>query len=85
MKNRLPTIEHASNYHGRTVQTHGTKDEIVPFRFGSKLAEEFAGPHEFIIRENGKHNEMPSEEFYQAIAAAIEDVFTKKRSDPKLE
>ena len=82
MKNRFPTIDHASNYRGRTVQTHGTKDEIVPFMLGARLAEQFAGPHDFIIRENGRHNEMPSDEFYRSIATAIDEIFNKERSVP---
>ena len=82
MKNRFPTIEHASNYHGRTVQTHGTQDEIVPFELGIRLAEQFVGPHELIIREDGRHNETPSNEFYQSISVAIEEIFNKKRNNP---
>lgn len=85
MKNRFPTMDHASNYRGRTVQTHGTKDEVVPFILGAKLADQFPGPHEFIIRENGRHNEMPSDGFYRSIATAIDEIFNKKRSVPVME
>ena len=74
MKNRFPTSAYAKKFNGTTIQTHGTDDQIVPFHLGDKLANQFAGSHEMIIRENGKHNEVPPDEYYRAIAAAIDRI-----------
>ena len=67
LRTNLPTVEFASKYKGITVQTHGTEDNIVPFSLGSTLADSFTGRHFFIVRNGGKHNELPDDEYLERI------------------
>lgn len=79
MRNQFPTTKHAAKYHGRVIQTHGTDDSIVPYHLGRKLAESF--PHseenQFIVRAGGDHNEMPSQEYFNALKTAVRDIYEK--------
>ena len=80
MKNRFTAEEHARNYHGTVIQTHGTDDEIVPFESGQQLATQFPKQelHQFIIRKGGRHNEVPSDHYFRVLNVAINSVFKTK-------
>ncbi len=43
---------------------HGTKDEVIPFRHGKKLAETLGESVHFISFENGHHNDLSNFERY---------------------
>jgi len=79
MRNRFPTTKHAAEYHGRVIQTHGTDDSIVPYNLGRKLAESFPRSEEnqFIVKAGGDHNEMPSQEYFNALKKAVRDIYEK--------
>ena len=49
---------------------HGTKDEVVPFAQGARLAKENPGI-EFIAIENGKHNNLSGFTLYQTRMDAL--------------
>lgn len=38
---------------------HGTADEVIPYRFGERLAESLAGHTQFMTIEGGHHNDLP--------------------------
>lgn len=71
MRNRFDSADRLSRYQGPLLQTHGTKDRIVPYRLGKKLFQA-AGPpadqKEFITIENGGHNDPISDAFHQKIS-----------------
>ena len=79
MRNQFPTSKYAANYHGRVIQTHGTDDTIVPYHLGRKLAESFprSGENQFIVKPGGDHNEMPSQEYFNALQKAVRDIYEK--------
>ena len=79
MRNQFPTSKYAANYHGRVIQTHGTEDTIVPYHLGRKLAESFprSGENQFIVKPGGDHNEMPSQEYFNALQKAVRDIYEK--------
>ena len=79
MKNQFPTTTYAANYRGRVIQTHGTDDSVVPFYLGRKLAESFPSSEEnqFIVKIGGDHNEMPSQEYFNALQKAVWDIYEK--------
>lgn len=79
MRNQFPTSKYAANYHGRVIQTHGTDDSIVPYHLGRKLAESFprSGENQFIVKPGGDHNEMPIQEYFNALQKAVRDIYEK--------
>ncbi len=79
MRNQFPATTHAANYHGRVIQTHGTDDSIVPYRLGQRLAKSFPNTegNQFITKTGGDHNEMPSQEYFDALQTAVRDIYNK--------
>lgn len=77
MSNRFPVKRYARTYFGSVVQTHGTADQVVPFQLGQQLALQFPNQvcHQFLVRQGGKHNEIPPDSYFQAVDVAINKLF----------
>ena len=73
MRNRFESIEKIGQYHGPLLQSHGTADEIIPFKLGVRLYEAAASRDKQFFEMPGlSHNEMPSREYYDALGEWIE-------------
>ncbi|MGZ5189412.1 MAG: alpha/beta hydrolase [Flavisolibacter sp.] len=60
----FPNGEYLKKINIPTIIIHGTKDKIVPYHHGKKLAEE--NQHvEFVTLENGSHNDLFGFDLYQ--------------------
>ena len=77
MRNKFAAEKHARQYHGTVIQTHGTDDQVVPIKFGQRLASHFPNQdsHQFLIRNRGRHNEGPSDDYIRALKTTISRVF----------
>jgi fermentation-respiration switch protein FrsA (DUF1100 family) len=60
MRTRLNSEEKIRDYKGPLLQSHGTRDEVIPYEIGKKLyAAAPAGKKEFFEIPGGRHNDMP--------------------------
>ena len=77
MRNRFPVKQYAQTYFGAVVQTHGTGDQVVPFQLGHQLALQFPNQdnHQFLVRQGGRHNEVPPDSYFRALDVAIKKLF----------
>jgi uncharacterized protein len=57
MADRFDTLDKASSIHARTLVLHGTRDEVVPFGMGRRVAGAIAGAT-FVPIEGGHHNDL---------------------------
>jgi fermentation-respiration switch protein FrsA (DUF1100 family) len=75
MRNRYPSIERISRYHGPLFQSHGTADEVVPFDMGRRLFDAAATPNkQFFIVEGGMHNSPQPDEYYDALVKFLDSL-----------
>ena len=65
MKTQLDSQSKIHKYDGPLLQSHGTRDEIVPYDLGQKLFETATTQHkEFYADEGGGHNDAYSREYW---------------------
>jgi fermentation-respiration switch protein FrsA (DUF1100 family) len=74
MRTRFDAAAKIGNYHGPLLQSHGTADTIVPYRFGRRLFDAANQPKTFVELEGLDHNEFQPLEYYQALIAFLDDL-----------
>jgi fermentation-respiration switch protein FrsA (DUF1100 family) len=75
MRNRFSSMERIKNYHGPLLQSHGTKDRIVPYVLGKKLFE--ASPSQnkkFLTVEGGDHSGPLPDFCYDALVEFLDTI-----------
>ncbi len=75
MRNRFTSVEKIRQYHGPLLQTHGTADEVVPFKMGRELFD--ASPSkqkQFIEVPNGNHSGPLPEDCYDALIKFLDEL-----------
>ena len=79
MQNRLDSLEKIDKYQGPLLQVHGDHDRVVPISLGERLFEKAREPKQFVRHAGGNHNDLPPEEFDEAL-----DQFLAKLQPPKI-
>jgi len=79
---RFDSASKIADYHGPLIQTHGSRDEIIPFEFGNRLFDQANQPKSFVTA-NGGHNDAPSLEYERQLGEfirALSDSYQPKQS-----
>lgn len=58
MRDRYPSAQHLENYQGPLALLIAGEDEVVPAKFGQRLAEAYDGPTRVWLQENRNHNTL---------------------------
>ena len=74
MRTRFDSAGKIGTYHGPLLQSHGTADTIVPYRFGRRLFEAANQPKQFVALPELDHNEPQPVEYYRALIALLDDL-----------
>lgn len=75
MRNRFPSDQRITRYHGPLLVIHGPNDEIVPYESGRALFEScFSKDKRFLTLENFGHLDPPTPEFYSAIGEFLDAI-----------
>ena len=65
MRNRFNSLAITDQIQIPVFQTHGTKDELIPFHNGRQLYDQFEAHKDFWVHKNGTHNSVLPGEFYR--------------------
>jgi uncharacterized protein len=72
MRTRLDAVGQIANFKGPLLQMHGQADTIVPIKFGCRLFDAANEPKQLLIFPNHDHNDMPPDQFFEALKAFLE-------------
>ncbi len=68
LKYEFNNLEKINRVNSPLLVLHGRNDNVIPFKYGKELFEEFKGKKEFLPIENGQHNNLSTfPEFSQGI------------------
>ena len=56
--NSYNSLEKINNIESRILIIHGDRDEVVPYRMGKKLFEEYSGTKHMVTIKDGSHNDL---------------------------
>ena len=71
LRTQLDSLTSIQSYPGPLLQSHGDRDEIIPFELGRRLHASVPGPKQWITIPGGTHNSTQSAEYYAALAHFI--------------
>lgn len=63
---RFDSVGKITDYRGPLLQTHGVRDQVVPYRLGHALHQQANQPKVF-VQANGGHNDAPSAEYAEQL------------------
>jgi len=77
IRTKFDSLAKIRAYRGPLLQSHGTADDIVPYRFGLRLFEaandpELNVPRQFVTIPQGGHNELPGRAYYLTLAKFLD-------------
>ncbi|MBT4692436.1 MAG: alpha/beta hydrolase [Planctomycetaceae bacterium] len=75
MKNQFPSLKRISEYRGRLLQSHGSRDELVPLSMAQELYAAATCSKEFRVIPSGTHNSPQSGEYYSLVDLLITQVY----------
>ena len=67
MRTQFNSLDVIGRYSGPLLQSHGDRDEVIPYALGRRLHEEANEPKHFITIPGGTHNSPQSAEFWEAL------------------
>jgi hypothetical protein len=69
LRDRFPSEEYLRLYHGPVVMLVTTRDEVVPYKFGRRLYDGYAGPKLLQESNNSEHNTISDQglEFWKQV------------------
>lgn len=70
-KNKLDSVQAISEVRCPLLQCHGDADRVISFDGGRRLFAAAADPKQFVRLDGGGHNDRPTDEYYQAMAAFL--------------
>ena len=79
MSQRLESINKIDRYQGPLLQSHGTKDRLIPIKQGLELHAKANDPKRFVTIQGGDHNVPWSEAFHREFASLLKIV---RHTDP---
>ncbi|MFP6761982.1 MAG: alpha/beta hydrolase [Planctomycetaceae bacterium] len=71
-RHRLNSAAVIRQYTGALLQSHGTRDEVVPFQSGEKLFAAASEPKVFLKLDNYGHNDSAPVSFFHAVEQLID-------------
>jgi hypothetical protein len=74
MSNRFDSVTKIASYEGPLLQSHGDADEIIPFQLGLQLHAAAPGPKRMIVIPGGRHNDLQTEQWRNALDEFIESL-----------
>lgn len=75
-KEKLNSLSALAAYSGPLLQSHGNRDQTIPFALGKKLFDAAAGPKKFMVIDGGGHNGHQGWEYYAELNRFIEALDT---------
>ena len=67
IRTQLDSLTRIQSYPGPLLQSHGDRDEIIPFELGRRLHASVPGPKQWVTIPGGTHNSTQSGEYYAAL------------------
>ncbi|MEN1680974.1 MAG: alpha/beta hydrolase [Planctomycetota bacterium] len=75
MRNRYDSVKRIAQYDGPLLQSHGTKDFVVPLELGRRLYDAAPGEQKrFIEFRGGGHNDPQPPAYYDQLAAFLDEL-----------
>ena len=75
-RSRLDSIAWIAKYHGPLLQSHGDRDQTIPFALGEKLFGAANEPKTMIVIANADHNNWISDDYLQRLNAFLDRIAT---------
>ena len=72
MTQRLDSLSSIAEFHGPLLQSHGDADRVIPFEMGQALFAAANHPKQFVVLQNGGHNDPHSESYRKALDEFID-------------
>jgi len=72
--NRLDSLSRIVKYQGPLLQSHGDRDQTIPFALGEKLFNAANEPKTMIVIANADHNNWLSDDYLQRLNEFIDRV-----------
>lgn len=66
-KEKLNSLSALAAYPGPLLQSHGNRDNTIPFALGQKLFQAAKGRKQFLVIDGGSHNSEQGWEYYAAL------------------
>jgi len=73
-KDKLNSASQIGRYQGPLLQSHGSRDQIIPYQFAEKLFQAANEPKQFITIENADHNNWLNADYLKQMDEFIEKV-----------
>jgi fermentation-respiration switch protein FrsA (DUF1100 family) len=77
LRTQFDSIRKISDFHGRLLQFHGDRDEIVPLPLAQRLFAAANEPKRFVLVEGGNHNDPPSGSFVAEMDRFIDQLLAE--------
>jgi uncharacterized protein len=74
MRNRYDSLVRIRKYDGPLLQSHGTKDLLIPIQFGKELYDASPSKLKQFIEGPGGHDDGPPADYYSKLAAFLDEV-----------
>jgi fermentation-respiration switch protein FrsA (DUF1100 family) len=74
MRTQLNSEQRIQGYGGPLLQSHGTKDEVVPFELGKRLFDAAPGQKQFIPLTGGRHNDPQPPLYYEILGSFLDHI-----------
>lgn len=71
---KFDSVGKIGKYDGPLLQTHGTRDEVVPFEQGQKLFHQAGSKRKLFHQTQGGHNDLPPAEYETRLARFLESL-----------
>jgi len=75
-KEKLNSVSALAAYSGPLLQSHGNRDQTIPFGLGKKLFEAAAGPKKFMVIDGGGHNSQQGWAYYAELNRFLDSLDT---------
>jgi fermentation-respiration switch protein FrsA (DUF1100 family) len=83
MRTQFDSLSKIARYDGPLLQSHGTADEVAPYRMGEELFAAAAGkPKSFVKILNGRHNDPEPPQFYAALDEFLAELPPRGKTPP---
>lgn len=73
-RDKLASEVQIGKYQGELLQSHGTRDQTIPFTSGEQLFRAAKGPKQFLVIRNADHNNWITAEYKAALEAFVKRV-----------
>ena len=79
MRTKFNSFDKIKQFNGPLLQSHGDRDEIVPYELGIRLFDAANGVKLFVNIPSGRHNDLQSAEYYNEFGKFLDKVGSSPR------